>query len=44
MLTATLLVLLSISLAAGVHAFAEGERSMRKSIRHPADGLLPVSA
>jgi hypothetical protein len=28
MLTATLLVLLSISLAAGVYAFAKGERSI----------------
>jgi hypothetical protein len=41
MLTATLLVLLSISLAAGVYAFAEGERSMRKSI---AWGVSLISA
>jgi hypothetical protein len=32
MLTATLLVLLSISLATGVYAFAEGRRGMRRSV------------
>jgi hypothetical protein len=32
MLTATLVVLLSISLATGVYAFSEGRRGMPKSI------------
>jgi hypothetical protein len=32
MLSATSLVLLSISLAAGVYGFSEGHRSMRKSV------------
>jgi hypothetical protein len=41
MLTATTLVLLSLSLAAGVYAFSEGHHSMRKSV---AGGVSLISA
>jgi hypothetical protein len=41
MLTATVLVLLSIALAAGVYAFSEGRRGMSKSV---AWGVAMISS